>query len=201
MRTLLVVKSSILGSEGNSTRLVDEFVSLWQQHHADDAIIERDFSKEPIPHLSQKTFAAFAVAAEQRTVTQQAAVELSDTLTEEFLSADTVVLGLPMYNLGVPSCFKAYIDHIGRVGQTFRYTESGPVGLAGQKRLFVLAARGGFYWNTSADTQTPYINTIFGFFGIKDITYVVAEGLNISPEQKVESMEKALTEVRALFDD
>ena len=104
-----------------------------------------------------------------------------------------------MYNLGIPSSFKAYIDHIGRVGKTFRYTEKGPVGLAGDKKVMVLAARGGLYANTPADTQTPYIQSIFGYFGISDQTFVYAEGLNISPEMKEKGMAGAVAEIKALF--
>ncbi|MFK7733872.1 MAG: FMN-dependent NADH-azoreductase [Pseudomonadales bacterium] len=199
MSDLLVIKSSILGEDSSSNRLLDEFVDQWRGQHPQHAIVEQDFSEQEIPHLSKQSFYAFAVPEQKRSAAQMEATRLSDELTAQFLQADNIVVGMPMYNLGIPSCFKAYIDHISRAGQTFKYTEKGPVGLAGNKTAYVLGARGGYYLDTPNDTQTPYIDTIFRFFGIETINYVIAEGLNISPKHKAESMDKALADVRALF--
>lgn len=109
-------------------------------------------------------------------------------------------LGVPMYNFGIPSVLKASIDHISHVGMTFRYTAEGPIGLVGNKKVFVLGTRGGFYSDSPNNTQTPYLKTILKFFGMDDVTFVIAEGLNISPEQKEKSMEKAQLEISRLFD-
>jgi FMN-dependent NADH-azoreductase len=106
-----------------------------------------------------------------------------------------VVIGLPLYNFGVPSMLKAYFDHVARAGVTFRYTENGPVGLLGGKQAYVFAARGGLYADTPKDTQTPYVRTFLGFLGIDDVRFTYAEGLNIGPAVKEASLAKARAEI------
>src|SRR6266850_1092981 len=120
----------------------------------------------------------------------------SSRLADEFvatLRAEIIVLGLPMYNFGVPSQLKSWIDHVARAGETFSYTAKGPVGLLTGKKAYVLAARGGLYAGTPADTQTAYLRNFLAFLGITDVEFVYAEGLAISPE----SREKALAATRA----
>lgn len=199
MKKVLVIKSSIRGDQGNSSKLTDKLVHDWGKNNPDDTITTRDLSKSPLPHLSEETYMAMPVAPDQRTKEQQSAMELSDQLTEEFLSADTLIIGVPLYNLGIPSSFKAYIDHITRPGLTFSYTAEGPVGLAGDKKVILVLARGGIYWQTPNDTQTPYLKSILGFIGISNITYIVAEGLNINPEMCKQSMQSATKSIEDLF--
>ena len=102
-----------------------------------------------------------------------------------------VVIGLPLYNFGIPSTLKAYFDHIARAGVSFRYTAQGPEGLIGDRKVYVLAARGGFYQGTPADTQTPFVTNFLNLLGIKDIEFVYAEGLNVSSESKTRAMQQA----------
>lgn len=201
MAKILVIKSSIMGEAGNSNALVDQFTTQWRENKGDggDTVIVRDFSKNPIPHLSQQRFIAFVTPEDERSEQQKNETVLSDELVAEFLTADVIILGVPMYNFGIPSTLKAYIDHLARVGKTFRYTEKGPVGLAENKQVFVLGARGGIYAGTPNDTQTPYLKSIFGLLGVDDITFVVAEGLNISPEQKEKSMSQAKQQIESLL--
>ena len=142
---------------------------------------------------------AMPVAVDQRTAEQQANMALSDQLTEEFLNADVLFLGIPMYNLSIPSGFKAYIDHITRLGLTFRYTAEGPIGLAGDKEVIIVLARGGIYWDTSNDTQTPYLKAILGFMGITNIKFIVAEGLKLSPEMCEAGMKSAGESIENIF--
>ena len=125
--------------------------------------------------------------------------DYSDSLISELKSADVVVLGLPMYNFGVPSMLKAYIDHVARAGETFRYTEKGPIGLVTGKRVYVFAARGGVYAGTPLDTQTKYVRDIFGFMGMKEVEFVYAEGLAISDANKLQSIERANGQVDQLM--
>ena len=114
-------------------------------------------------------------------------------LIDELKTADHIVLGLPMYNFGIPSQLKSWIDHVARAGITFRYTENGPQGLLDDKPVTVLAARGGLYAGTENDTVTPYIKLFFGFIGMTDVNFVYAEGLNMGDETK----EKAMSEAQA----
>ena len=111
---------------------------------------------------------------------QQELVDLSDSLIAEIRQADVIVLGLPMYNFGLPSSLKAYFDQIARAGQTFRYTDKGPVGMLEDRPVYILATRGGRYQGTSRDNQTPYIMQFLGFIGLTDLRFVYAEGLAMS---------------------
>jgi FMN-dependent NADH-azoreductase len=198
MSNVLVIKSSIR-AEGNSSKLVDELMQTWANAHPEDNISHRDLLKSPLPHLSESAYMAMPVAIDQRTTEQETEMALSDELTQEFLAADTVIMGIPMYNFAIPSGFKAYIDHIARLGLTFRYTAQGPVGLAGDKEVIIVLARGGIYWETKNDTQTPYLKAILDFMGLNKIKFVVAEGLNISPEMYAKGMKSASADIKNLI--
>ena len=122
----------------------------------------------------------------------------SDALIAELKRADVIVLGLPMYNFGVPSQLKSYFDHIARAGETFRYTATGPVGLLTGKKAYVFAARGGLYAGTALDTQTSYVRDFLRFVGIADVEFVYAEGLPISAESKAAGLARATAEIERL---
>jgi FMN-dependent NADH-azoreductase len=194
MKTILQLTSSLQSTNGESSRLAAEFVAGL---HADEVIV-RDLASDPVPHLTAERFGAFITPAEKRTSAQKQAVAYSDALIDELRRADTIVLGLPMYNFGLPSTLKAYIDHIARAGVTFRYTEKGPVGLLTGKKLYVFAARGGIYAGTPRDTQTAYVRDIFGFLGISDVKFVYAEGLAISEAGKTASLATARIQIDKL---
>lgn len=140
MKTLLQIKASLFSNDGQSSRLADRFVANWRKANAEGRVIERDLAVEPVPHLDAARFGAFLAKPELRTAEQAAVIAYSDQLIDELKSADVIVLGLPMYNFGVPSMLKAYFDHVARAGVTFRYTEGGPVGLLGGKQAYVFAA-------------------------------------------------------------
>jgi FMN-dependent NADH-azoreductase len=144
--------------------------------------------------LDADRFRAFSLPAEQRTPAQQAAVEYSDRLIDELRRADALVLGLPLYNFGVPSTLKAYFDHVARAGITFRYTAQGSVGLLTGKRAVVFATRGGIY--EGADTQPQYIRNFLGFLGIEAIEFVFAEGLALGEASKQRAIAQAQAEIR-----
>jgi len=198
MKTLLKIQSSIFSGGGQSTQLADRFVAAWREANPDGRVIVRDLAKEPVPHLDAARFGAFIAKAEDRTPAQRDAVAHSDALIAELKAADVVVLGLPLYNFGLPSTLKAYFDHVGRAGVTFRYTENGPVGLLTGKKVYVFAARGGFYAGTPNDTQTPYIRAFLSFIGMSDIEFLYAEGLAVSEASKQQSMERARAAVDRL---
>jgi FMN-dependent NADH-azoreductase len=125
-------------------------------------------------------------------------VAYSDALIDELRRADVIVLGLPMYNFGVPSQLKAYFDHIARAGVTFRYTEQGPVGLLAGKKAYVFATRGGVYAGTPLDTQTGYVRDFLRFIGISDVEFVYAEGLAINPQSRESGLARASARIAQL---
>ncbi|MDH4324478.1 MAG: NAD(P)H-dependent oxidoreductase, partial [Betaproteobacteria bacterium] len=143
-------------------------------------------------------FAAFLARPEARTPAQAAAVGYSDALIAELKAADTIVLGLPMYNFGLPSQLKAYFDHVARAGVTFKYTEQGAVGLLTGKRAYVFAARGGRYQDTPRDTQTAYVRDFLAFLGITQVGFVYAEGLAMGEAAKTQSLAAARDVLRGL---
>jgi len=191
--TILQINSSLYSGNGQSSRLADELVAALRAEDPDAELVVRDLAREPVPHLDEARFQAFLEKAEKRNDFQKSVVAYSDALIDELRRADVIVLGLPMYNFGVPSQLKSWFDHIARIGATFKYTEKGPVGLLTGKKAYVLAARGGLYAGTPADTQTAYVRHFLAFLGITDVEFVYAEGLAIGAE----SREKALAAARA----
>lgn len=191
MKTLLQIQSSIFSSGGQSSRLAERFIAGWRASNPGGKVIVRDLAKDPVPHLDAARFGAFLAKVEERTPAQQAVVDYSDALIAELRRADVVVLGLPLYNFGLPSTLKAYFDHVGRAGVTFKYTEKGPVGLLTGKKVYVFAARGGMYAGTPNETQTPFIRTFLSFIGMSDIEFVYAEGLAISEASKEQGISRA----------
>jgi len=196
--TLLQINASIFSNHGQSTRLADEFVAAWRASNPGAKVIVRNLAEETVPHLDAERFGAFLAEPGERSVEQQAVVEYSDALIDELKRADVLVLGLPMYNFGVPSTLKAYIDHIARAGATFKYTEKGPVGLLTGKKAYVFATRGGLYAGTPLDTQTAYVRDMLRFLGIDDVEFVYAEGLAIGAERKAAALSQAQRAIERL---
>lgn len=191
MRHLLQINTSLFGEGGQSTTLASEFVSRWKDAHPGGAVTVRNASGDAIPHLTGERFAAFLAKPESRTAEQQAIAGFSDMLIEEIRRADTIVLGLPLYNFGVPSSLKAYFDHIARAGITFRYTEKGPEGLLTGKKVYVFAARGGQYAGTPLDSQTNFVRDFLAFLGMRDVEFIYAEGLAMGDASKTASLARA----------
>jgi FMN-dependent NADH-azoreductase len=198
MKTILQINTSLFSEQGHSSRLAQRFVQTWRMRNPADRLIVRDLAKDPAPHLTDERFQAFFAPANERTAEQQAVVSYSDALIDELRRADVIVLGLPMYNFGVPSTLKAYFDHVARAGITFRYTADGPVGLMDDKTVYVLATRGGAYQGTSKDTQTDYVQHFFNFLGIHDIRFIYAEGLNLGEEQQHAALAQAEAQIERL---
>jgi FMN-dependent NADH-azoreductase len=196
--TLLQLNASIFSGNGQSTRLADEYVARIRDVDPETELVVRDFAREPVPHLTAETFGAFLARPEDRTLEQQRAVAYSDALIEEIKRADLIVIGLPMYNFGVPSALKAYFDHIARAGITFRYSDKGPVGLLTGKKAIVFATRGGLYVGTPRDSQTTYVRDFLAFLGIHDVQFVYAEGLAISEAGKQAALSEAKMRIERL---
>lgn len=198
MKTLLQIDSSIFSAAGQSSQLAQRFVTAWKESHPGARVIRRDLAKDPVPHLDAVVFGAFLAKPEERNPEQKAATAYSDALIAELKAADVLVLGLPLYNFGLPSTLKAWIDQVLRAGQTFRYTDKGPVGLVTGKKAYVFAARGGLYKGTPRDTQTGYIRDVLAFIGVTDVEFVYAEGLAISDQSKAASLAAARNEIDTL---
>jgi len=196
--TLLQITASLKGDASHSTHLTQEFVAQWASRHPGAQVIHRDLVSQPLPHLDGVRFGAFITPAEQRTPEQQAIVAESDTLIAEIRSADVIVIGVPLYNFGMPSQLKAYFDHIARAGVTFRYTANGPEGLIGGRKVYIMAARGGLYAGTDRDAQTAYLKTFLGFLGLTDLEFVYAEGLAMGENQAEAALAQASADIQRL---
>ena len=177
MTTLLQINASVFGAAGVSTQLSNDFVAAWQAAQPADRLIVRDLSHDTPPHLDALRFTAFSTAPADRTAAQSEAVAYSDGLIAELTAANVLVLGLPMYNFGLPSQFKAWFDHVARAGVTFRYTAEGPRGAFTGLRAVVFAARGGRYTGTDNDHEIAHLRQILGLIGVTDVHVVFAEGL------------------------
>ncbi len=197
MKTILQLNASILSDDGQSTRLASDFVAKLR---SDEKLIVRDLARDPVPHLDAERFGAFTTTEENRNEKQKQIVAYSDLLINELKAADVIVLGLPMYNFGVPSTLKAYFDHVARAGVTFRYTEKGAVGLLTGKKAYVFAARGGIYEGTPNDTQTAYVRAFLAFLGITDVEFVYAEGLAMGETSRDAALSKARSRIENLID-
>jgi FMN-dependent NADH-azoreductase len=198
MKTLLQIQTSMFAAGGQSSQLAEKFVAEWRKSNPEGRVIVRDIGANPVPHLTAERFQSFLAAPEARSPEQQAVAGFSDSLIDELKQADVIVLGLPMYNFGVPSTLKAYFDHVARSGVTFTYSEKGPKGLLTQKKAYVFAARGGLYAGTPLDTQTGYVRDFLRFLGIEDVEFVYAEGLAMGDAAKTEALSKAHRAIQAM---
>ncbi|MCK2096331.1 FMN-dependent NADH-azoreductase [Thauera aromatica] len=194
---ILQINGSARSEAGNSTRIARDIVARLQAENPQAEVVERDLARAPAPVIDETALGALFTPAEQRTPEQAARVAASDALIAEVQAADVIVLGVPMYNFGISTQLKNWIDAIARVGVTFRYTENGPEGLLGGKKVFVAFARGGRYRGTPADTQTPYLQTLFGFLGITDVRFIYAEGLNMGEEAVKQGFAEAEADIAA----
>ena len=195
---ILQIKASVFNGSGQSSRLSDQLVAQLSAENPGAQVIQRDLVAEPVPHLDAARVAAFFAKPEERTAEQAAVIAYSDALIDEVRGADVIVLGLPMYNFGVPSQLKSWFDHLARAGVTFKYTEKGAVGLLTGKKAYVVATRGGVYAGTQNDFQVPFVRQFLGFVGITDVELVYAEGLALGEESRNNSIAAAQAGVRRL---
>ncbi len=197
MPTILQLNTSLFGEQGQSSRLAAEFARTLAESTGRELKV-RDLAADPVPHLTAERVTAFGTPASERTLDQQRHVAESDALVDELREADVLVLGLPMYNFGVPSTLKAYFDHVARAGVTFRYTAEGPLGLLTGKKAFVFATRGGQHAGTETDLQTAYVRLFLGFIGIRDVEFIYAEGLALGEQQRERALAAAAERINRL---
>jgi FMN-dependent NADH-azoreductase len=201
MKKLLHIDSSVLGSHSVSRQLSAAIVDRLNQATPDVEVTYRDLSATPLAHLSGAHLAAAqgAISPDAGLVREIAA---GQTVLDEFLAADTVVLGAPMYNFTIPSQLKAWIDRIVVAGQTFKYDAQGPKGLAGDKRVIVAISRGGFYGAgtpaAALEHLESYLRGIFGFIGVTKLEFISADGIQVGPEHREKALASALQAVTTL---
>ncbi len=179
---ILQINASARRNGANSTQLANTIVARLQAVNPAATRTLRDLAVTPHPVLDEAALGALFTPADQRTPAQAARVALDDALIAEIQAHDTIVLGVPMYNFGIPVQLKSWLDAIARAGVTFRYTEAGPEGLLKGKKVYVALARGGMYRDTANDSQVPYLKTILGFLGLTDVSFIYAEGLAMGAE-------------------
>jgi len=199
---LLHIDSSILDEGSVSRALSSETVAALKQQDPSMEVIRRDLAEAPLGHLTGAHLAAFQ-GQRPDVPALRPDIAAGETALEEFLAADILVIGAPMYNFAVPTQLKAWIDRLCVAGRTFHYTKNGPEGLAGGKKVIVAVSRGGFY---GADTpmaafehQESYLRVLFGFLGITDITFIHAEGIALGPDQREAAMSGARKAIRELL--
>lgn len=196
MANLLHIDSSPRGERSISRALSYEFITSWKDTHSGVTVSYRDLGRNPVPHVDESWIAAAFTPPDARTPELNEAIKLSDSLVDEFLAADRYVFGVPMYNLSIPSTFKAYIDQIVRAGKTFAVTENGYEGLVDSSRkVLIITSRGGTFPPGTPyeayDHQEPYLRAILGFMGLTDVTFIHADSLNLGDEPRQKSIAAA----------
>lgn len=196
---ILQINTAARSEGANSSKLADAISSRLKVKHPEAVLEVRDLAANPHPVLDEAALGALFTPPDQRTPDQAARVALDDALIAQTQSADVIILGVPMYNFGVPVQLKTWIDAIARAGVTFRYTENGPEGLIKGKKVYLALARGGIYRDTPNDSQVPYLKTVLGFLGMTDIECVYAEGLAMGEEAAVQAFASAEAQLDELF--
>ncbi|OAK61143.1 FMN-dependent NADH-azoreductase [Variovorax paradoxus] len=196
---LLHIDSSILAANSTSRLLSAETVAAWRAAHPDTTVEYLDLAVDAPAHFSADSLGIKIGVQAQPTEAQKRENELSEKLVSQFLAADVVVIGTPFYNFSIPTQLKAWIDRLGQVGRTFKYTEKGPVGLAGGKTVIVASSRGGVYSTSEGgqamEHQESYLKAVFGFFGITDVRIVRAEGVAMGDEAKASALASARADI------
>ncbi|AGI24529.1 FMN-dependent NADH-azoreductase [Pseudomonas sp. MT3] len=197
---LLHIDSSILGDNSASRQLSAELVAAWAAAEPGINVTYRDLAADAISHLSSASLVAAGTPAEMRDAAQQHEAALGETSIEEFLAADAIVIGAPMYNFSIPSQLKAWIDRIAVAGKTFRYTESGPVGLAGGKKVIIVSTAGGIHAGQATGVaHENYLQLVLNFLGVTDIEVVRAEGLAYGEEPRRNAIAGAQASIASQF--
>ena len=194
---ILQINSSARSNGSESTRLADAIVAKLQAANPGAALTRRDLAANPHPAIDEATLGALFTPAANRTPEQAARVALDDALIAQAQAADVIVIGAPMYNFGMTVQLKSWFDAIARAGVTFKYGETGPVGLLTDKKVYVTLARGGLYKDGPNDTQVPHLKALLGFLGMTDVSFVYSEGLGMGPEAVAKAQAQADQDVEA----
>jgi len=200
---LLHIDSSILAANSVSRQLTAQIVAKWQASHPGTTVDYLDLATAAPSHLSADSLGfRMPPGATELSDVQKQENAISEALVSQFLAADVIVVGAPLYNFSIPSQLKAWIDRVAQVGRTFKYTEKGPQGLAGGKTVIVASTRGGVYSTSEGgramEHQESYLQTVFGFFGITNVRFVRAEGVSMGEAAKAQALALAEVEIRAV---
>lgn len=196
---ILQINSSSRPDASHSSRLAATIVERIRTTQLDATVTVRDLGRAPLGELDEPALQALFTPFDQRTPEQAARVAVDDAVIAEIQAADVLVLGVPMYNFGVPAQLKNWIDAIARAKVTFTYTEKGPVGLLTGKKVYVALTRGGLYRNTPADTQVPYLKTVLAFLGMTDVQFVYAEGIAMGPQAEQDALASAQAQIEEVI--
>lgn len=196
---ILQINSSARSTGSESTRMADAIVARLSASNPGAKVTRRDLAAKPHPTLDEAALQALFTPAEQRNAEQAARVALDNALIAQVQAADVIVIGSPMYNFGITVQLKSWFDAIARVGVTFKYTETGPVGLLTGKKVYVALARGGMHRGAASDTQLAHLKTFLGFLGLNDVQYVYAEGMGMGPEAVARAQAQADAEIDAVL--
>lgn len=201
MTTILHIEVSPNKDQSASRKVGKVLVEGLQKKHSGSIIKNRDLNSETLPHISGEVIGAAYTPEDKRTSEQQRAIAQSDELVDELLGSDVIVIATPMWNFGVPSVLKAWIDHIVRVGRTFSFSEKGPDGLVKNKKVYVVVSSGSVFSEgdyKAFDFVAPYFKAVFGFLGTTDVEIIRVEGTN-NPNTSANAIQKAITAVEALL--
>ena len=193
--TILQINASARREGSQSTSLANKIVDRLRSKNPSAKLVRRDLAQNPAQFIDDAALAALFSPPENRTPEQAARVAIDDALIAELQAADILVLGVPMYNFGIPVQLKAWLVAITRAKVTFQYTENGVEGLLKGKKVYVALARGGRYRDTPADSQVPYLKTILGFIGLNDVEFIYAEGLAMGAESASQSLAQAQADI------
>lgn len=194
---ILQINSSARISGSESTRLADSIVLHIVASAPQASVTKRDLACDPHPIIDDATLQAMGTPPDQRTSAQTARIEMDDKLIAQLKAADVLVIGAPMYNFGMSVQLKSWFDAVARAGDTFNYTERGPVGLLSGKKVYVGVTRGGVHRNGATDAQVPHLKTLLGFLGMTDVTFIYAEGLGMGPAAVTAGRAQAQVEIEA----
>jgi FMN-dependent NADH-azoreductase len=198
---LLHVDSSVLGTNSVSRQLTAEVVAEWRKTHPHTTVDYLDLAVDAPNHFSADALGIKVGVQAEPTEAQRHENEVSERLVSQFLAADVIVVGAPLYNFTVPTQLKAWIDRLAQAGRTFKYTDKGPVGLATGKTLIVASTRGGVYSTSEGgqamEHQESYLKVVFGFFGVTDVRFVRAEGVAMGDAPKAAALDSARTDIAA----
>jgi FMN-dependent NADH-azoreductase len=197
--TILHIDSSPLGDRSISRKLTAQTLTELKVKHPESTILTRDLAANPLPHLDGMTIGAFFTPPDQRNAALHEAAKLSDQAIDELIAADIIVVGAPMWNFGIPSSLKAWIDHIVRAGRTFKYGAAGPESLLPKdKKVIIVSSRGGMYSESpmkAMDYQETYLRAVLGFIGLTDVSFIRAEGVGMGEEAAKSAVHLAETQL------
>lgn len=197
MKNILHIISSPRGEDSVSIKLGNAIIQQILETFPGSTVTELNLAENPLPHIDEVTVSALRTPADQHSEIQRETIKASDKAIAQLIDADILVIGVPLYNFGIPSHLKSWLDHVVRAGKTFRYTAEGPLGLVEDKKVYVAFSSGAVYSDgpfKTFDFATPYLTAVLSWIGIHDVTVIRAEGLGVPALQET-ALEKAIAAI------